>query len=212
MCEWEDCGVAGWPVKGIASLALTANKWSLLWSNELTCSSNLKFSARNWCRHESRDATEILALILPECLKNWITHYRNVELVPSKTATLVPTASPITDREFGVCCHRHLPTSTTNRYQKLYSNRPCCWLLPKDEIQLGIRCWRSLKITEAMTLWCSWGPIMFELSFGLKILCASNSEFRWSDIFCAMLELGFSWLPSMCGAVTPFWNLKKQNL
>jgi hypothetical protein len=63
-----------------------------------------------------------------------------------------------------------------------------------------------LALAEAMTLWCSWGPIMFELSFGLKILCASNSEFRWSDIFCAMLELGFSWLPSMCGAVTPFWN------
>lgn len=43
---------------GIASLALTASKWSRRAIKLFTCSSNRIFSERNWCKHESNDATE----------------------------------------------------------------------------------------------------------------------------------------------------------
>lgn len=37
--------------------------------------------------------------------------------------------------------------------------------------------------------------------------CASTSMHSWSDIFCATVLFGLSWLPSMCVAcTTPFWN------
>lgn len=64
-------------------------------------------------------------------------------------------------------------------------------------------------LTCAITLWCNWGPIKFPLfSFGLNMLCASNSEFKWSVIFWAIFEFGFSWFPIIWGADNPFWNLQ----
>lgn len=40
------------------------------------------------------------------------------------------------------------------------------------------------------------------------MLWASNSLLKWSVIFWCIFEVGFSWLPNMCGAVvTPFWKL-----
>jgi len=60
--------------------------------------------------------------------------------------------------------------------------------------------------TEAMTRLCSCGPtsVVVELPESLKMLWASNSADSVSDIFCAMVDDGFNWLPSMCGALTPF--------
>lgn len=57
--EFEDKEVEDAVVNGTDNLALTASKWSLLAIKLLTVSSNRTFSWRNWCKHDSRDATAI---------------------------------------------------------------------------------------------------------------------------------------------------------
>ena len=66
--------------------------------------------------------------------------------------------------------------------------------------------------TDAITRLCSCGPIKFvlELLASVKMEWASSSCESVSDIFCAIVEVGFNWFPSMCGALTPFWNLRKE--
>lgn len=83
--------------------------------------------------------------------------------------------------------------------------RPCVWLHILYSVLIFL-------LTEAMTRLCSCGPTsaVVELLESLKMLWASISADSVSDIFCAMVDDGFNWLPSMCGALTPFWNLSTE--
>lgn len=53
--------------------------------------------------------------------------------------------------------------------------------------------------------------LAFESAFA-KMLWVSISSFSASDIFCAIDEVGFNWLPSICGALKPVWNLQTNHL
>jgi hypothetical protein len=64
---------AGCVVRGMASLAFTAKRWSRLCKRLFTCSSRRRFSALNWCRHDSRDATITQQRSFPELWYNHIT-------------------------------------------------------------------------------------------------------------------------------------------
>jgi hypothetical protein len=110
--------------------------------------------------------------------------------------TVVPTVPLSADPPGTLFVLRNCVTAQSHSVR---TYTPCMWLHILYPLLIVL-------LTEAMTRLCSCGPssVVVELLESLKMLWASISADSVSDIFCAMVDDGFNWLPSMCGAITPF--------
>lgn len=146
----------------------------------------------------------------------WI-YCRNAVLVPSEIVNLVPIDVPTIAPNFVVCFRWPLGSryrQALNWVTVLAVDFAHYFLPAKYQIndvwkKKWFHCWKMSKcsLTWFSCLPGNIGPTNVAAASNVDdvyALCASSSMYNWSDIFCATLLAGFSWLPNMCEA---FWNI-----